>query len=649
MSLRPPLYLCFVLLAIPVILLSCTSGSRTAAPEPEIAHLAAHLFVWEDSSGKATAASALSQLPVFRPLQHFPLQNKTGIYWLTAPLPAIAGPVGTSVLSFSNLTYVDIYIYKAGRCVLHKQAGAFRKRSQLARGDGRFWASLPAGLPADSCTLLLKVEHTKHYVPRFDFTVQDSYDFFRRQQQDEAMELRLQGVLWIFVLYTLLCWFATRNSTYGWLLLTIAAVTFYNLCPSGYFIAWFFPEAPAIGWLFNIHFVHVGMIGLYMLTVNFWQVRAQSPRLYLGSMIAVWSIAVFSGISFIINYFTGNFAFMNFLNLGSYALHIGFAAVVVVRFWPRLDPTQKYLAYGILMFVASCLFVSVRIIVLREQAFVNITYMSSIMIISIFFMLFAGLAKSQQRTEKEKQLALEKLNRLQEHQKTLLEEKVKQQTAELNNNNARLTLKNRALAERNQKIAILINELNHRVKNNLQLLYSLISLQLPGIKDRASRDILTSNINRIKAMILVNRRFFHLEELQLVNLEDLTREMAANIKQIYDTQRPVLIRTDFDEGIQLSSRKALYFSLVISELLTNSFKYAFAHVSTGLIQISAIKMKGVIVCRYSDNGTGPQRPHANSSSIGLSLVKDLVRQMNGQLSEYTAPGLAYELTFPIDL
>src|SRR5690606_10327393 len=100
-------------------------------------------------------------------------------------------------------------------------------------------------------------EHTKHYIPRFDFVIQDGYDFFRQQQKDDAMELRLQGVLWIFVLYTLLCWFATRNRTYGWLLLTIVAVTFYNLCPSGYFIKWFFPEAPAIGWLFNIHFVHL--------------------------------------------------------------------------------------------------------------------------------------------------------------------------------------------------------------------------------------------------------------------------------------------------------------------------------------------------------------------------------------------------------
>jgi two-component sensor histidine kinase len=649
MNVRPPLYLCFVLFAIAAFSLSCGSGSpaATGEQEPHAIDLAISLAVLEDSGGTATPATVLSAPHSFRPLRGFRLKNRTGVYWLSTPLPVITGPVKTSVISFSNLTYVDLYVYKAGQCVLHKKAGAFRKQSELARGDGRFWFSLPSDLPADSCTLLLKVKHTKNYVPRFDFMLQNGYDYFRQQQKDEAIELRLQGVLWIFVLYTLLCWWATRNRTYGWLLLTITAVTFYNLCPAGYFIEWFFPEAPAIGWLFNIHFVHLGMIGLYMLTIDFWQIRLQAPRLYIVAIIAVGLIVVFSLASFCINFFTGNFSLMNFLNLWSYVAHIGFAAVVIWKLWPRLNPTQKYLAYGILLFVASCIFVSVRIIVLKEQAFVNITYMSSIMIISIFFMVFAGLAKSQQWAEREKQLALEKLNQLQEHQNAVLEETVKQQTKELNNNNMWLTRQNKTLAEKNEKIGILINELNHRVKNNLQLLYSLISLQLPGIKDRASREVLTSNINRIKAMILVNRRFFHLEELQLVNLEDLTNELAANIKQIYNTRRPVLIRTDFDEGIQLDSRKALYFSLVISELLTNSFKYAFNHTATGLIHISAIRTGNAVVCRYADNGNGPQRPDGNSSSIGLMLVRDLVRQMNGELSEYTAPGLVYELTFPL--
>lgn len=653
MSLRRSLYLCYLLFIVAAVLPSCKSepGSATgedAGTPPRAIHLAGRLGVWEDSSGVATAATALSMLYAFRPLKDFPPRNKTGIYWLSAPLPAITGPVNTSVISFSNLTYVDLYIYKEGRCVLHKKAGAFRKKSELARGDGRFWFSLPPDLRADSCTLLLSVEHTKHYVPRFDFTMQDSYDYFRQQQKEEAMELRLQGVLWIFLLYTLVCWLATGTSAYGWLLLTITAVTFYNLCPSGYFIGWFFPEKPAIGWLFNIHFVHLGMVGLYMLTIDFWKVRVQMPRLYSACMAAVGLVVLVSALSFCINFYTGNYALMNRLNIGSYALHIGFAGVVTWKFWPRLDSTQKYLAYGILLFVVFCVIVSVRILVLKEEAFVNITYMSSIMIISIFFMFSTGLTKSQQRAEKEKQLALEKLNRLKQYQNKILEEKVKQQTGELNSRNIQLTRQNKALEERNEKIGILINELNHRVKNNLQLLYSLISLQLPNIRDSASREVLNNNMNRIRAMILVNRRFFHLEELQLVDLGDLTKELAANIREIYSTQRAVLIRTDFDEGIQLSSRKALYFSLVISELLTNSFKYAFNHKATGLIHISAIKMNDVIICRYADNGTGLQQPNASSSAIGLSLVRDLVRQMNGQLSEYTVSGLVYDLTFPFD-
>src|SRR5690606_22812198 len=199
MNFRPLLYLCFIL-AISAISLSCKSSSGNKEPAQQAIQLTGHLSVLEDSTGRADASAVFSERFSFQPLQNFPLRNRTGVYWLTAPLPAVKGPVETSVISFSNLTYVDLYIYKEGRCILHKKAGAFRKESELARGDGRFWFSLPSNLPVDSCTLLLKVEHTKHYIPRFDFVIQDGYDSFRQQQKDDAMELRLQAVLWLFVL-----------------------------------------------------------------------------------------------------------------------------------------------------------------------------------------------------------------------------------------------------------------------------------------------------------------------------------------------------------------------------------------------------------------------------------------------------------------
>lgn len=635
-------YISILLLLFCSTLFSC-SNNMQKAPEP---NLADHLVGWEDSTNAASAETAFSRIPSFQPLSALPLQNKTAVYWLASSLEWTAGNKGTQVLCFSSLTYVDLFLYKNGKCILHKTGGAFRKQRDLAEGDGRFWFSLPPDIPIDSCTLLLRVKHTKNYTPKFDFAILEMYDYFQWKQGEEAVELRLQGVLWIFLVYTLLCWVASRKRVYGWLLLTITAVTLYNLCPSGYFIAWFFPEAPLTGWLFNIHFVHLGMIGLYMLAIDFWQIRQQSRRLYVASMTAVGSIVLFTIITFYINFFYGNYALSTFLNLWTYVVHLCFGIFVIWRFWRRLDPTQRYLAYGLFVFIAAVIFSTVRIFILKEQALVNITYLSSIMIISIFLLLSTGITKSLQRTEKEKQLALENLNRLQEHQNIILEDKVKQQTAVLNDNNIRLTRQNKVLEDKNNKIAILINELNHRVKNNLQLLYSLISLQLPGIKDDVSREILKSNIGRIKAMILVNRRFYQLEELQLVELGDLTKELAANIKQIYSTQVSVSIRVDFEEGIQLDSRNALYFSLVLSELLTNSFKYAFSESKTGIIDISAIKKEHVIICRYADNGAGPQQSSATSSSIGLSLVKDLVRQMNGQLSEIAGDGFVYELTFP---
>ena len=106
-----------------------------------------------------------------------------------------------------------------------------------------------------------------------------------------------------------------------------------------------------------------------------------------------------------------------------------------------------------------------------------------------------------------------------------------ERTEELAISNKRLLKQKQLLAERNGKIEILINELNHRVKNNLQLLYSLLSLQLPIVKDGASREILKGNIGKIRAMMLVNQKLFNFEQGRGVGLCEFICELAAHLQQ----------------------------------------------------------------------------------------------------------------------
>src|SRR6202000_1199000 len=102
--------------------------------------------------------------------------------------------------------------------------------------------------------------------------------------------------------------------------------------------------------------------------------------------------------------------------------------------------------------------------------------------------------------------------------------------------NRRMLKQKQMLAERNTKIQTLINELNHRVKNNLQLLYSLLSLQLPIVRDDASREILKGNIGKIRAMMLVNQKLFSFEKEGSISLCEFISELAAHLQKIYDSK-----------------------------------------------------------------------------------------------------------------
>ncbi|UYQ92127.1 hypothetical protein MKQ68_18730 [Chitinophaga horti] len=601
--------------------------------------------VWEDATGTASADSALAHIQNFQALTTTRLTNNTGVYWLTFPSEIIAGNQNPLVVTFGALSYVDLYLYDNGRLLLHKKSGTLRKNSELAAKDSRSRIAFPRDLNAHAPIVLLRVQHTRHNRRGFNFTIYERLEYLEKRRSDEAMDLRLQGALWVLLAYTLVCWMTSGLRAYGWLLLFTAGLTFFNLSSQGYFVNWFFPESPATGSLFNIHFAHLGILGLYLLLIDFWEIRRHHRLLYTFCKVALALLVMLSAMCWGINYFTGNYALTAMLNIWSLLFHIVFAAVVLWRCWPHLDRPKRYLAYGICMFILTFIWIAGRLLFAEEKS-LNVGYLSSLMTIGIFLPFSAGLALSLKNTEKEGKQALNELNRLQEKQNELLEVKVRKQTTRLRCYNIQLLQQNDELAEKTDKIALLINELNHRVKNNLQLLYSIGSLQLDTIRDGTARGIFQENISRIKTMSLVNQRLYQLEELQLIAPGELVRELSEYIRHIYHKGQPVQINVAASDDIRLDSRRALYFSLMLTELLTNSFKYAFNDMTEGRIDISiSINETGTVTCRYADNGTGLQ-PGANSKkSTGLSLVNELVRQLQGQLAVNHTPGILYELTF----
>jgi len=272
-----------------------------------------HFSVLEDRNGSLSADAILQHPAVMVPLDSLRHGTSTSFYWLRTQLHTDSAADPDRVLSFRNLTYVDVYLYQGDSLISHKQAGAFRKRSEIMESDGRLYVTLP--LERDKAyTLLLQVHHTKHYQPVFDFVLQSKREYFQKLRFKESMDSALQGAVCLFFLYTLLSFIVTRYKLYLWLLLFIGGVGLYMVSSAGYFIEWFFPDDPPTGWLFNIHFLNLGLMGVFLLLRDFWRIKQNYPDYYRWVRWIPALLVTSSLTYFIIDYTTGNYNLTNNIN-----------------------------------------------------------------------------------------------------------------------------------------------------------------------------------------------------------------------------------------------------------------------------------------------------------------------------------------------
>ena len=217
--------------------------------------------ILEDSGHIYTYRSVSKRTSDFVAMGNFELKNPTSSFWLLAPLISKLDPNDSEVvLSFSHLTFVEVFLLKGDSLLAHRYAGDFREKKWIAHNDSRFHIRLtiPKG---NHYTLLVKVHHTKRYHPNFDFKLQAKEPFYLKSNQRRLIDMWIQGAANILLVYTLLSWLVSRFRPYAWLLLFITGVNLYAISMGGYFVNWFFPNAPETGWLFNIHFMHLGLIG----------------------------------------------------------------------------------------------------------------------------------------------------------------------------------------------------------------------------------------------------------------------------------------------------------------------------------------------------------------------------------------------------
>jgi two-component sensor histidine kinase len=213
-----------------------------------------------------------------------------------------------------------------------------------------------------------------------------------------------------------------------------------------------------------------------------------------------------------------------------------------------------------------------------------------------------------------------------------LEKRVEERTGQLN----------KSLHEKE----VLLKEVHHRVKNNLQIVASLLSLQSRYIKDERVLDMLKESQNRVKTMALVHERLYRSEDIAHIDLADYIRFLATNLFNSYNiSPRKIRLTIDIkDIGVDINS--AIPVGLIINELVSNSLKSAFPGEAKGEIIISGHKSADSINIQVKDTGIGMPEglDWKNAESLGLRLVISLVEQLQGTIELEKGPGTVFRLT-----
>ena len=197
---------------------------------------------------------------------------------------------------------------------------------------------------------------------------------------------------------------------------------------------------------------------------------------------------------------------------------------------------------------------------------------------------------------------------------------------------------------------VLLKEIYHRVKNNLQVVSSLLSMQ--GSKAGAeSRGLLEESANRVKSMALVHEQLYQSQNLSSIAWKDYAEQLLQHLRQSNgDVARRVTVRSDVD-NIRLGIETAIPLGLIVNELISNAYKHAFPGNRTGEIVLRLKGLEGgAVALEVNDDGVGLPEGFdpGKVASLGMQLVVSLAQQLDSQLEIRSEHGARFSLRFVPD-
>ncbi|RMB56221.1 hypothetical protein EAX61_15300 [Dokdonia sinensis] len=255
-------------------------------------------------------------------------------------------------------------------------------------------------------------------------------------------------------------------------------------------------------------------------------------------------------------------------------------------------------------------------------------------VLAVVLFLLSGIMYYLYKTNKLKKDKL-KLTRL-----------VEERTQEVKEKNEALTTAYNESESQRERITFLMQELNHRVKNNLQIISSLLNIQAHSLEDTDAIEALQVAKQRILTISHIQQAFA--QDDDAIHLSAFIKELVSAVLKVLGNESTPLFKVEYDlEDISVPSGQTTLIGLVLNELITNVYKYAFDRFrESNTLKISTSITEGDIILTLEDNGKGYAPKDMRQNSLGLELVNEMVRQLKGTLETQSEDGVKNRIVIP---
>ncbi|WP_020567523.1 7TM diverse intracellular signaling domain-containing protein [Neolewinella persica] len=607
--------------------------------------LISHLEILSDSAGLLSIEDVSTQAvqSAFQAYRAYPEEMTTN-HWYWGKVEAINRlPTAESNLEWvlyfpTNWTTLEVYTKDETGAWAVQQAGTHvpLRKKQFAPTA---WGNLvKLSLPPDAPTTIYfrgKGEAAS-VPPAFSIYLQTTDRFYARMNKVRVRNAIFIGFLGMMLLYNLIVYFFGRDRSFlyysGYLLMIIVYSAQSNDDLADWFGDYMFVDHPHHYSVFKAA-IFIGLACYLAFIRKFIDLKQLLPgwdRYFRGlTYLGLFLFFVHQVVSVVSNF---SFVVEDLVSVPYIVLVIGSCVAALYPLYRTGDANARFIFAGITAISIGALLSLLTRVVFPpfNIVFLKVGVVAEVLIFSL------GLAYWQREQVKAKERADFDLR-----ESRLVQEQQEVEAGLLREDNR----KNALLAERSRENEVLLKEIHHRVKNNLEVVSSLLELQSVTLTDGDARDAMLAGRSRVTTMGLLHQKLYQGDHLGTVGMREYFSDLTRNLGHTFGVKGRVTFTINVPKDLRLDIDTAVPLGLIANELITNSIKYAFEGAAAGAVEVEMSRVGERYLLAVSDDGSGKAGSPVEGTGFGTRLVGMLVQQLEGEVREVSGNGVRTEVHF----